>query len=54
MSSSDIDIEEVFAGFVEDFGGTVPDRSPTKGNKSANAAYKLIQTLFLPTTLARR
>jgi len=39
MSNSDIDIEEVFADFVEDFGGIVSDRTPTKGNRSANADY---------------
>jgi hypothetical protein len=39
VSQTDIDIEEVFADFVEDFGGIVSDRASTRGNKPANADY---------------
>ena len=34
-----IDIEEVFSDFVEEHGGIVSDRVPSKGNKPSNADY---------------
>jgi hypothetical protein len=39
MSVSNIDIEQTFSDFIEEYGGVVSDRVPTKGNKPPNADY---------------
>jgi hypothetical protein len=39
MAFSHIDIEETFSDFVEEIGGIVSDRVPSKGNKAVNADY---------------
>ena len=39
MSFSNIDVEEVFADFVEEYGGIVSDRLPSEGPKTTNADY---------------
>src|SRR5712692_2377685 len=39
MSFSDVDVEEVFCDFVEDYGGIVSDRVPHMGKKAPNADF---------------